>query len=220
MRFSLQGCLLFALFLLCVPTGISAVESDEALVQRLVATHGQHTTAQGTLVWLTRNNADLAAAPRVQNMQFYLAFPERYHVIITKPGDQDYKLRFVSNGTTRWEVQQLFADEKPDIKTTVVGKDDLFEQQLMACFRFDLVKLRKDFTLLAVTNPDGTHRIQLTPIAPELAKQLTLLTMIFQADLTLQRIISEDPQGNRYEFQVGPVECDKPIDPAFFHVGP
>jgi len=220
MRFSLQGCLLFALFLLSIPFSVFAVESDEALLQRLVAAHGKHTTAQGTLVWLTRNTADLAAAPRLQHVQFYLNFPERYHVIITKPGDQDYKLRFVSNGTTRWEVQQLFADEKPDIKTTVVGKDDAMEQQLMACFRFDLVNLRKEFTLLAFTNPDGTHSVQLTPIAPELVKQLTTLTMIFQADLTLLRIISEDPQGNRYEFQVGPVTFDLPIDPAFFQVGP
>jgi hypothetical protein len=220
MSLSLQGHLLLMLFLFSIPHVMTSAESDETLVQRLVTAHGQHTTAQGTLIWLTRNTADLTATPRQQNVQFYLNFPTHYHVIITKPLDNDYQLRFVSDGITRWEVQRLFADERPDIKTTVVGKDDLLEQQLMACFRFNLEHLRKDFNLLAFTNPDGTHTVQLTPIAEELSKQLTTMTMIFQADLSLARIISDDPQGNRYEFQVESLTCDKPLDPALFHVGP
>jgi hypothetical protein len=220
MPLSLQGCLLITLFLLNISVSAGAVESDDALMQRLVEAHGKHTTAQGTLLWLTRNKADLAAAPRRQNVQFYLAFPERYHVIITKPNDLEYKLRFVSDGTTRWEAQQLFADEKPDRKTTLVGKEEAMEQQLMACFRFDLVSLRKDFTVVAKTNADGTHSVQLTPIAAELAKQLTTLTMYFNAQLALLRIISEDPQGNIFEFQVDSVAFDKAIDPAYFRVGP
>jgi hypothetical protein len=226
MRAFVQGHFLMLMFLLMgavlQPCGGFAAEPlhDDAVLQRLVAAHGQHSTAQGTLTWLTRNTADLAAPTRQQNVQFFLVFPDHYHVIITKPGDNEWKQRFVSDGKNRWEVQQLFANERPDIKKMPVGKDDALEQQLMACFGFNIERLRKDFSLLAYTLADGTHQVILTPITPALTQQLTSLTMDFKADLTLIRIISDDPQGNRFEFQVKEVICDKPLDPALFTLEP
>ncbi len=218
MRIYVQGSLFIMLFLLSSLHINSAAEPahDEALLQRLVAKHGNHKTAQGTLQWLTRNTADLTAAPRVQLVQFYLEFPDKYHVIITKPGDTDWKQRFICNGTTRWEVQQLFADERPDVKTTPVGKDDALEKQLMACFNFNIASLTKDFSLNAHASADNTPTVLLKPTSTELQKQLLSLTMIFDGELALQRIISDDPQGNRFEFHLEKVECDKNIDTALF----
>lgn len=220
MRMTVQGWLVTWLFLLALPVvGADAVH-DAALLDRVVAAQQGHTTVQGRLRWLTSRVDDEPGTPaREQHVRFLLAFPQRYCVIVTKPGDEDTKTSFISDGTTRWELTQLFAGEVPEKKSTPVGNGDDVEQRLLACFRFDLAALRKDFTIVATPMPDGSL-ITLTPIADKLKHQLTTLALVFDPAHRLTAIRSEDPQGNRLVFAVLEAVYDQPIDDAVFRVAP
>lgn len=163
---------------------------------------------------------DPTAPVREQHVRFFLAFPDRYAVIVTKPGDDDYKQSFVSDGTTRWEITQIFGGEAPDKKSAPVGGADEFERRLLACFRFDLVALRQDFSLVATAAADQHAVITLTPLAAKLKEQLTVLVLTFDAAGALTAIRSDDPQGNRLDFQVQEALYDQKLDDALFRVAP
>ncbi len=213
-----QGCALLVLFLPIRAT--SAAEPAAALLEQVVAAQQGHTTVQGRLRWTTRQIDDASAPIREQLVRFLLTFPNRYHVVVSKPDDPESRQSYVSDGTTRWEVSQLFAGEKPDVKSAPVGGDDAFERRLMACFRFDLASLQRDFTIMAQAVADGGTEIRLTPIAAQLKEQLTVLVLSFDARHVLRAIRSDDPQGNRLGFVVVEAVYDQPIDEAVFRVMP
>jgi outer membrane lipoprotein-sorting protein len=192
---------------------------DAELFANLVAAHRQHTTAQGNFTWTTRRSDDLTAPAQQQNVQFYVQFPAQYHLIITKPNDAEYKIRYISDGITRWEAQQLFADDKPDIKATPVAEGEALEQQLLACLRFDGEKLAADFMLTAHKQGDNPVVVML-PRHKNMAEQLTTLTLYFSPELTVQRIVSDDPQGNRYALTVQELRFDQPLDEQLFRLAP
>lgn len=220
MRLRVQGCAVLALFLLSVPMFGAEPAHDPALLEQVVAAQQGHTSVQGKLLWRTSQRDDPSAPVREQHVRFFLAFPDRYAVIVTKPGDEDYKQSFVSDGTTRWELTQVFAGEAPDKKSAPVGGGDEVEQRLLACFRFDLAALRQDFSLVATTAPDQRTVITLTPIAPKLKEQLTVLVLTFDAARALTAIRSDDPQGNRLDFLVQEAIYDQKLDDALFRIAP
>lgn len=218
MRMLVQGYVLSALFLLSSPAFAGEPIHDPAILDQVVAAQQHHTTVQGKLRWLTRQIADPTAPVREQQVQFFLAFPQRYHVIVTKADDQEAKQHYVSDGKTRWEIMQLFEGEKPDVKTAPIGGDDEFERRLMACFRFDLASLQGDFSILAVATADQGAEIRLTPSAAKLKEQLSVLVLTFDAKRALTAIRSDDPQGNRLDFVVQEATYDQALDDALFHV--
>jgi hypothetical protein len=218
MRMRVQGCVVTLLFLLAAPGSAAEPTHDAARLAQVVAAQQGHTTVQGRLRWLTSRVDDPTTPPREQHVRFFLAFPDRYALVVTKPGDDDSKQSFISDGRTRWEVMQLFADEQPEKKAVPVGEDEI-EQRLLACFRFDLARLRQDFAIVAMPAGDGTV-ITLTPTAEKLKQQLTALVLTFDAEHRLTAIRSEDPQGNRFDFTVLEAVYDQPLDDALFRVGP
>ena len=115
---------------------------------------------------------------------------------------------------------QLFDGVKPVVKKTPVGGDDEVERRLLACFRFDLATLRKDFSVVATATPDQGAIITLTPLGAKLQEQLTVLVLSFSADHKLTAIRSEDPQGNRFDFVVVEAVYDEALDDALFRVAP
>lgn len=219
MRSLVQGWVVVLLFLLSGPAFGAEPAHDAALLDRVVAANQGHTTVQGRLRWLTSRIDDPTTPPREQLVRFFLAFPNRYAVVVTKPDDEESKTSFISDGTTRWELTQLFAGEAPDKKAMPVGDGDEVEQRLLACFRFDLAALRMDFTIVAQALPDGAQ-IVLTPKAEKLKQQLTVLVLTFGAENQLTAIRSEDPQGNRLVFTVLEAVYDQPLDDALFRVAP
>lgn len=220
MRLSVQGGVVALLFLLNLSAfGGEPAHHDAALLARVVAAQQGHTTVQGRLRWLTSRPDDPATPPREQHVRFFLAFPERYALVVTKPGDPEFKHSFISDGKKRWEVMQAFSDVAPEVKTSAIGGDDEIERRLLACFRFDLPTLERDFAILAEPLADGA-RITLTPTQPALKEQLTLLVLTFDAAHRLTAIRSEDPQGNRLDFPVMEADYDQPLDEALFRVGP
>ena len=211
------------LFLLSAATFGAEQVHNPAVLERVVAAQQGHTTVRGKLRWRTsqRDDDDATAPVREQHVRFFLAFPDRYAVVVTKPDDKESKQSFISDGTTRWEVMQLFDGADSEVKATpiVEGTDDL-ERRLLACFRFDLTELRKDFSLVATTAADQGAVITLTPLAAKLQEQLTVLVLTFSADLKLVAIRSEDPQGNRFDFVVQEAVYDEALDEALFRVAP
>lgn len=220
MRSPVQGCAVLLLFLLALPAFGAEGPHDQAVLDRVVAAQQGHTTVQGELRWLTRRIDQPDEPAREQQVRFFLAFPNRYAVVVTKPDDADSKQSFISDGTTRWEVTQLFEGEKPDVKAAPVGGDDEVERRLLACFRFDLPALARDFTLQASATPDGGATIVLTPIAAKLKEQLVVLVLTFNAANQLTNIRSDDPQGNRLDFTVLKAVYDEKLDDTLFRVGP
>ena len=208
------------LFLLNAVTFSAEQTHDPAVLERVVAAQQGHTTVRGKLRWLTSRRDDAAAPVREQHVRFFLAFPDRYAVVVTKPDDAESKQSFISDGPTHWEVAQLFEGEKPEVKKLPVGGDDDVERRLLACFRFDLTALRKDFSLVATAAADQGAVITLTPLAAKLQEQLTVLVLTFSADLKLIAIRSEDPQGNRFDFAVVEAIYDEALDDALFRVAP
>jgi hypothetical protein len=213
-----QGWAVAVVFLLGLPGFTAEPAHDAARLEQVVAAQQGRTTVHGRLRWLTSRADDPAMPPREQHVRFFLAFPDRYALVVTKPDDVESKQSFISDGKTRWEVMQLFADQQPDKKAIPVGEDEV-EQRLLACFRFDLARLRQDFTLVAVPVGNGTV-ITLTPAAEKLKQQLTVLALTFDANHRLTAIRSEDPQGNRFDFTVLEAQYDQPLDDALFRVGP
>jgi hypothetical protein len=215
-----QGCVLVVMFLVVLPAFAGEPIHDATILDQVVAAQQHHTTVQGKLRWLTRQIADPTAPVREQQVRFFLAFPQRYHVIVTKADDQEAKQHFVSDGKTRWEITQLFEGEKPDVKTAPIGGDDEFERRLMACFRFDLASLQGDFSILAFATADQGAEIRLTPNAAKLKEQLSVLVLNFDAKRVLTAIRSDDPQGNRFNFVVQEAIYDQVLDDALFRVEP
>lgn len=207
------------LFLIAAAGAAAEPVHDAALLARVVAAQQGHTTVQGRLRWLTSRPDDPATPPREQHVRFFLAFPDRYALTVTKPGDPEFKHSFISDGTKRWEVMQAFSDVAPEVKTSVIGGEDEIERRLLACFRFDLAALQQDFTLHAEALADGA-RVTLTPKTAAVKEQLTLLALTFDTAQRLTAIRSEDPQGNRLDFPVVEATYDQPLDDALFRVGP
>lgn len=220
MRLNVQGWLVSGLFLLSALTFGGEPAHNPAMLDQVVAAQQGHTTVKGKLRWLTSQRDDDTSPVRVQQVRFFLAFPDRYAVVVTKPDDAESKQSFISDGTTRWEVSQLFEGEKPEVKKSPVGGDDDVERRLLACFRFDLATLRKDFAIVASAAMDQGAIITLKPLAAKLQEQLTLLVLTFSADMKLIAIRSEDPQGNRFDFVVQEAVYDEPLDDALFRVAP
>jgi outer membrane lipoprotein-sorting protein len=220
MPLNAQGWAMVLLLLAVSAPAEDAAIGDPALLERVVEAQAVHTTVQGQLVWSTRRIDEPGTPPREQRVRFYLAFPDRYCVIVTRPDDEEYRQSFISDGSRRWEVTQLFKGERPDRKSTPVGQDDELERRLLACFRLDLPTLRRDFTVVATPAAGGGADVRLTPVDPKLAEQLTGLVLAFDADLKLTRITSDDPQGNRMEFRVVEAIYDQAIDDALFRVAP
>src|ERR1043165_9540149 len=121
------------------PSGMHAMVQGcaVALLVLLATASSAAEPVQGGLRCLPSRTDDADTPAREQHVRFFLAFPQRYHVVVTKPDDKESKTSFISDGTTRWELTQFIEGEAPDVKKAPVGGDDEFEQRLLACFRFD-----------------------------------------------------------------------------------
>lgn len=193
----------------------SAAPADD-VAARIAAVHRDDTTVRGRFTQRTSRADEPAGEVRVLTAQFALAFPDQYDVVYAKPGDEEWRHRFCSDGRRRWEVQQQFALDQPDMKEAAVGKDDAELRRLLACFRLDLAVLRADFAVAieAVTAADGKPagaRLVLTPARPAIAEQVSSLVIELAGDWRISRLTLDDPQGNRYQVTVDEAAYGEPI---------
>ncbi len=210
-----------ALLLVTLAAGAAEVDeaASEALLARIAAAHQTIATVQGHLTWRTRRTDEPAASARVQQVQFFLQFPDHYCAIVTKPGDDDWKQSVLSDGTKRWETERMFQGDRPTVKSRPAVHDDAdLLSRVVDCFRMNLPALRRDFTVAAAKAADGAESIvTLVPSHPPITEQLANLAIHLDASLRVERIVMEDPQGNHIEFAIDSAEYDKPISPALFH---
>jgi outer membrane lipoprotein-sorting protein len=188
---------------------------SEALLARIAAAHQAVKTIQGHATWRTRRSDEAAAEARVQDVRFFLEFPDHYCVVLTKPGDDDAKESVLSDGELRWHLQRQFKEDQPDVKVTPVGRDDAEFRRLLACFRMDLPVLRQDFTVTAAADGAGAT-VTLAPARPQVAEQVTALTIGLDAELRVTRVAWDDPQGNHIDIEVDQADYGKPIPAATF----
>jgi outer membrane lipoprotein-sorting protein len=177
-------------------------------------------TVHGRFTQRTSRSDEPAGEVRVLTARFALAFPDQYDVVYTKPGDEEWRQRFCSDGQRRWEIQQQFALDQPDVKKAEVGKDDTEPRRLIACFRLDLAALRADFAVtvepvVADGKPAGA-RLVLTPARPAIAEQVSSLVIELGGDLRISRLTFDDPQGNRYQVTIDEAVYGEPIPAEMF----
>jgi hypothetical protein len=199
----------------------AAAAASAALIERIAAAHRAIASIQGRASWRTRQRDEPAGDARVQLVQFDLLFPDHYRVVITKPGDDEWREIYLSDGVMCEKREYLFKDEAPASRVTAVGaQGDDFSgllSRLLSCFRLDLPALGADFTVTASAAGAGA-RVTLTPRRPPLAEQLTAITVELDAAFVITRFSLGDPQGNRYEVTVDHSAYDQPISPATFQV--
>lgn len=192
------------------------VAPADDLAARIAAAHRDLATVRGRFTQRTSRADEPAGEVRVLTARFALIFPDCYNVIYAKPGDEEWRHRFCSDGRLRWEVQQQFAGDPPDVKTAEVGKDDAELRRLIACFRLDLAELRADFAVaIEPLKPEGA-RLVLTPARPAIAEQVSSLVIELGGDLRIARLTLDDPQGNRYTVTVDEAVYGEPIPPETF----
>jgi outer membrane lipoprotein-sorting protein len=207
-----------AIALLLVMAAIGAAESggaSDALLATIAEANQAHRSMQGRLTQRTRRLDEPDTVARVQQVQVFVVFPDHYCVVFTKPGDEDMRTIMLSDGVTRWTEERTFKDVAPDRKAAPVGPEDAFQRRLLACFRFDLVALRREFTVAAEALETGS-RVTLVPIPGVGAADLPTLTLEFNAARQPLRVGIDEPQGNHLTFTVEEAVYDQPIDPATF----
>ncbi len=201
--------------------GEADASASAALIERIAAAHRAIASIQGRATWRTHHRDDPAAEATVQLVQFALLFPDRYRVVITRPGDDDQREIFLSDGMRCERREYLFRDDTPTSTVTPAGAGNSDFTRLLArvlsCFRLDLAALGADFAVTAAAVGAGA-RVTLTPRSAPLADQLTVITVDLDAALAVTRFSFDDPQGNRYEIAIDQSAYDQPIAPATFQV--
>ena len=199
--------------------GLEAPDDGASLIKRIAAAHRAIISVQGRATWRTRHRDEPAGDERVQLVRFFFVLPDQYHLAITKPGDEDSLDIVRSDGIRREELKYQFRDTAPDSTVTPVGTDDAEFTRLLACFRFDVPLLSKDFSVQAEAVADGA-RVSLRPLHAQLSDQMTSITIDLDAALAITRVVWDDPQGNRYAVTIDQAVYNQPIDPAKFHIPP
>ncbi len=233
-RFALVAVSLFA-FLGAAAENPAATNAPATLDQ-ILATAATYQTATGTFTQQTyRHDETAAQAGTTHTGTFYLRRPQAYDVTFTKPDDAEYILRLISDGTQQWTVEQIFADQAPDVSVRAVEADSGMGQQLARLMRFDRAALEESFTLREEPLPEvplseeqkvtekksagqqpSVIRIHLTPRDPELAAQLGTVQVELTAAGRVASIIIDDPQGNRTVLTILTLEYDTPLPTGVF----
>lgn len=212
----------FALVVLCAFTTLGATAADSAepstpaTLDQVLATAATYQTASGTFVQKTyrRDEADSQAGTTHMGT-FYLRRPQAYDVTFTKPDDVEYVLRLISDGTQQWTVEQIFADQAPDVSIRPVEAGQGMGQQLARLMRFDRAALEESFTLREEHLPSGI-RVHLQPRDPELTAQLGTVQVELTAAGRVASIIIDDPQGNRTVLTILTLDYDVPLPGGVF----
>jgi hypothetical protein len=218
---SVLATLLATLLATAATGGEADAAASAAVIARIAAAHRAVASIQGRATWRTHHRDDPAAESSVQLVQFALLFPDHYRVVIAKPGDDEGREIYLSDGVWCEKREYVFAGEAPTSRVTPVGADDGQIPRLLArvvsCFRLDLAAISADFSVTAAAVGAGAQVI-LTPRHASLAEQLTAITIDCDAASLITRFSVADPQGNRYEITIDQADYDKPIGAATFQV--
>lgn len=208
----MRGLMILGLLVALMSAAAAATVED---LDRLLAQHADHTSASGTFTQrTTRHDDDPSATSTVHAGRFYLQRPAAYDLTFTKPGDDEWLLRLVSDGTQQATVEQIFADQDPDVSVRPVD-DDGMGQRLASLMRFERAAIEESFSMRLEALPVGL-RIHLTPRDTDVASRLGELAVDLGADGRVEAIQLADPQGNRTAITITELVYDAALPAGVF----
>ncbi|MBA3686122.1 MAG: outer membrane lipoprotein carrier protein LolA [Planctomycetes bacterium] len=211
--------LLLMLFLAYVPAADSPAGD---LLTRLLKAQQTITSVSGRFTQRNLRADDPEGTASLHEATFALQAPDKYNLVYTKPGDDEWRLRYCSDGVVRKEVTQMFAGQEPDVVASPVKGDggtgaggvDI-GRYISAFLRFDPVAVNKDFIVAIATAGEG-YRLDLLPREAELARQVQSISVDLDANFQTRGIRFDDPQGNRIVVNVTKAVYNDGIPPGTF----
>ena len=193
----------------------------EDLLQRVIAVQRGLTTISGRFTQKTVRVDDPELDSDVYHARFDLMHPDKYNIIYTKPGDDEYRLRYCSDGSNRGRQEQLFADGKPDTEVQPVAKatDDDAMARITALFRLDPVAITRDFTITPQPNGDS-WTVLLVPREPGLAEKVKGIEVDLDPSLRTKGVRIDDARGNRILITIEEAVYNPVLPPETFTVPP
>jgi outer membrane lipoprotein-sorting protein len=202
-----------------------APAGDPAVLQRLLEAQRGVTTLSGRFTQSTVRADDPAGGGTELQGHVDLQAPDHYNLVYTNPKDAEWRLRHCSDGVTRWQVEQLFAGEAPEVTAKPVagggaagaggGEDADVVGRIAALLRGDRLAVMKDFTAQATAAGEG-FALVLTPRPGPLADHLVRVEADLDAAAHVQVLRFFDRQGNRVSITVADAVYNQPIPAETF----
>jgi hypothetical protein len=184
--------------------GLAELATARAAV-RVVAGEGLRTVQR-------LDDSEPASEPK--RVRFAVAVDGRYDVVITDPQDPEgERHRFVSNGTTTWEITQMSVGDAEERKSRPAA-DDLLARTF-ACLRLDLAQLRRDYAIELAAGAGG-RELRLRPSDPALARSIARIVLTLDAAGRPVRLVLDEPSDNRHRLVISSFTDDPQLAPAWF----
>ncbi len=195
-----------------------AVASDD-LLQRVLAAQRGVTSISGRFTQRTVRIDEPDLAGDVFDAHFDLLAPDKYNIIYTKPGDDEYRLRYCSDGQNRAQQEQIMLGQPPDVVVKPVTKDgdDDAMHRITALFRLDPVAINRDFTVTPQARGDA-FTVLLMPRSPGLAERIQRIEVDLDPSLRTKAVRIDDPRGNRILITIEEAIYNPTLPPSTFTV--
>lgn len=213
--------------IMCFLAACAAEEGDPTVLQRLLEVQRGVTSMSGLFTQATVRADDPDSGGTEYRGHVDLQAPNRYNLVYTNPKDDEWRLRHCSDGTTRWQVEQLFADQPPEVSAKPVaggggggggegdgGNADVVGR-IAALLRGDREAVLKDFTVRATAVGEGFSLI-LTPRPGPVAEHLIKIEAELDTAGHVRVLRFFDRQGNRVTITVSETTYNQPIPPETF----
>lgn len=171
---------------------------------------------------------------------FALEAPDKYDVTYTKPGDDEWRLRLLSDGREAVRVEQVMAGVEPDVLRRTLapaagtagaadggaaaggaapagggpGNDD-FMRRVAELVRLDHAALMRDFTVQARRADEGFTAV-LVPKAASLAEHVQRIEIDTDAQLRTRVLRIDDARGNRVTVTIDEATYDGVLPQGLF----
>ena len=200
------------------PAPAAAVGVDD-LLQRVIAAQRGVTSISGRFSQRTVRIDDPEQAGDTYSAHFDLLAPDKYNIVYTKPGDDEYRLRYCSDGQNRAQQEQIMLGQAPDLVVRPVtnGGDDDAMARITALFRLDPVAITRDFTIAPHRHGD-TWTVLLVPRSPGMAERIQRVEVELDASLRTKAVRIDDPRGNRILIAIEEAVYNSPLPPETFIV--
>ena len=204
--------------------------NDPAVLQRLLEVQRSVTTMTGTFIQTTVRTDDPEGGGTVYLGRVDLQAQNKYNLVYRSPKDTESSLRHCSDGVTRWHIDQMFADQAPDVSAKPVaggaggvggaggaggnGNVDVVGR-IAALLRGDRAAVLKDFTVVATAVEKG-FTLLMTPKPGELTEHLIKVEADLDAVGHVTALRFFDRQGNRVTIVVSDAIYNQPVPPETF----
>ncbi len=212
--------------------GLAAEDgSSRDLLTRLLVAQQSITSVSGRLVQRNIRVDDPEGGGNTHEATFALEVPDKYNLVYTKPGDDEWRLRMCSDGKVRRQIEQMFADQQPDVSESVVGGGagdggagnggggTGIGERISEFLRFDPIAVNKDFIVSIATAGEG-FRLDLLPRGGDLARQVKGISIDLDTQFRTREVRFDDPQGNRIVISVVEAVYNVAIPPETFTYSP